>query len=711
MMYGSTLLVIHRLSDPLPHVARAGYLVLLPVVQAQAPHPTVYRYNICNGLSNQLLFHAASIAIAVEQGKEVEIPNHFIVNGVQQSDEPVLPSEKNSIPFGVAFDAAYFRQAVQELGIHTRFVSFDFTRRQIPCAGMQSLHQANPRLVLQILKAFRPSERLSVMISGITDALEERGVQEGICLHHRDGQDWYDHCSRWSSIDDGIYRGNCLGVPGRTFVQSLEDRGLTGSRWIYYCGDHEVPKALRSLKSPYQVVSRTDLMSYSDRQAVASLKEGSPVRDLWALIDFYACNSLSHFIGNSVSTFSAIQIALRESDNTFWYNSQSIPMGDIWRAYQIPIVYTYTELSKKSGKHLLQASITSVKKHMPHNKIHILYHGKQDRDFRRWLSKRGVTIHQHDPSWRGQIEAMRKHGDPNSSHLFLHSGNYFGTWQRIDIPSFINSEYCLLLDADTIVVRPFTLADFGLDMTYGIALSAENTDKDIPMNAGVMLMNIPRLRETYNEFIEFILEHVHSAKFDNPSPSDQGAYLDFYENDIRFLSRRFNFKPYYKLPPKSQSPFIIHFHGAKPHDYLKFIMGEKCDQAIDFLCANSFTLPYLCQSIQHFAAMSLAVDQVAYCKTSFDKSEHVFFCNEMMTILAQKKDECRDLSIPVEVALESVPDSLQLSKVAIWRRTRRALWKKTVVVFSFFALVCMAVATVFLRNHWRRNAPKGRHDH
>jgi hypothetical protein len=600
----------------------------------------VYQYNICNGLSNQLLYHSASIAVAVKEGKEVLIPDYFIVNGVQHTDEAVLPTDKNSIPFGDAFDQAFFLEQIQKLGIRATFVTFDSDEPQIPCTGMQTFRQADPRVALEVIKAFRPSNKMSRFISGITNKFKDR--EEGICVHHRDGKDWHDHCARWESINDGLYRGNCLGVPGRTFLQSLEDRGLADSRWIYYCGDHEVPKELRSSK--YTVISREDLMDQADTLAVEAIKSGQPSRDLWALIDFFVCGRLDHFIGNSVSTFSAIQIALRDGDNVYWYNSQSIPLGDIWRVYQIPIVYTYTELSKASGKHLLQASISSVRQQMPTNKIHILYHGVDDTEFRSWLREKDVIIHRHKPTWKGPIETMRQNGDPSKSHLFLHSGNYLGTWQRIDIPLFINSEYCLLLDADTIVVRPFTLSDFGLKLTRGIAMSAEISPNEVPSNAGVTLMNVPHMRQTHFKFLKFILKHVDSGVFNHPSPSDQGAYLEFYEPVVSFLSRSFNFKPYWKRSAiEEKDPFIVHFHGAKPHDFLKFIMGGKCDKAIQFLCDQTMSLPYLCRAMRIFARATMSVDGVAYCKASFTKSKEVVFCNYMLDALVSRKDQCRTI--------------------------------------------------------------------
>lgn len=370
-------------------------------------------------------------------------------------------------------------------------------------------------------------------------------------------------------------------------------------------------------------------------------------------------------------------------------------------------MYTYTELSHASGKHLLQASIVSVKKQMPHNKIHILYHGRDDKSFRMWLARQGVRIHQHDPVWRGQIEAMRKNGDPQSSHLFLHAGNYFGTWQRIDIPLFINSEYCLLLDSDTIVLKPFTLADFGLDLTFGIAMSAEFIPDSRPVNAGVVLMNVPRMRQTYHEFLEFILQHVSSAKFDAPSPSDQGAYMDFYRSDLRFMPHVFNFKPYWSLSDVSYDvPVVLHFHGAKPHDYLKAIMGDECDAALRSLCNRAMRMPFLCEAMQHFAQTSVSIDALSYCNASFEHKGKAFYCSEILHLLAERGPMCFDFAVLLELALSRVPDDLGLQKEKIVRNIRKASGSSWHVLF-FVATIGFAL---FLRLRCPlRNAQKVHH--
>eukprot|EP00957_Ditylum_brightwellii_P052438 3976863-Ditylum_brightwellii.AAC.1 len=299
---------------------------------------------------------------------------------------------------------------------------------------MSDVMRADAQIMLEVIKAFKPSPMMQTMIDQIKESFGEDQT-DAVCLHHRDGQDWHDHCDRWKAMSrsDGVYRGNCLGVPGQSFVRSLQNRGLTDSKIIYYCGDHDPPPGLSS----HKVVSwRTD-MSDENKKALDKMKRGD-LRDLYALVDF-----------------------------------------------QIPIVYTFTELSEQAGIHLLKTSIKSVRKHMPNNKIHILYHGTSNERLRSWLTDHEVIIHKHDPEWKDDIEIMRQNGAMESSHLFSHPGNYFGTWQRIDIGNEIDYEYCLLLDSDTIVTKPFTLNDFGLEITSGIAMSTEQKRDGKPANAGV----------------------------------------------------------------------------------------------------------------------------------------------------------------------------------------------------------------------------------
>ena len=207
---------------------------------------------------------------------------------------------------------------------------------------------------------------------------------------------------------------------------------------------------------------------------------------------------------------------------------------------------------------------------------------------------------------------MFARGDVTKSHLFQHGGNYFGTWQRIDIPKFINEEYVLLLDCDTIILDTFDHGDFGLEMTESIAFSAEsNEDLKEAWNAGVALMNLPYLRATYDDFLRFIETHQPNAPFQIhmdaggyiPAPSDQGAYLFFYYDTKKFLDKSFNDKPYYKHSKDiGNASKVLHFHGPKPHDYIGNWLGVPCKPAVRSICEmTEKETPNLCKSLKAFA--------------------------------------------------------------------------------------------------------------
>jgi hypothetical protein len=212
----------------------------------------------------------------------------------------------------------------------------------------------------------------------------------------------------------------------------------------------------------------------------------------------------------------------------------------------------------------------------------------------------------------------------------------------LDIPLFLNTEYCLLLDADTIINNPFTLADFGLNMTYGIAMSSEmHLESTEPSNAGVTLMNIPLLRRTHKTFLKFILDHVDTAEFNHSSPSDQGAYLVFYQSETRFLKRSFNMKPYWPVTRvEFKKSNIVHFHGPKPHEYLKFIMGKECNKALGDLCLLATKRPALCHALRQFAVAIHEVGLQPYCQTSFANNTQQDICENFLAALANETIEC-----------------------------------------------------------------------
>lgn len=250
----------------------------------------------------------------------------FIYNGVQTSDDNELPTAENSVPFNKVFDTDHLFGRIADFGIEARLVPSDWDlpdEERVPCVGMTPLSSEDAEIAMELVRAFKPIGTLNTVIEKARERMTRKGLgmANGVCLHHRDGKDWHDHCGRWGSIPDGIYRGNCLNETNVQFLDSLENRALTSKeRWVYYVGDHDVPRELSD--SRYPVVTKD---SFLDSEAKAVLMNGlfpsqnapkGPFRDLWSLIDFLMCDSLNYFIGNSVSSWSAMQLALRQRTNS-----------------------------------------------------------------------------------------------------------------------------------------------------------------------------------------------------------------------------------------------------------------------------------------------------------------------------------------------------------------------------------------------------------
>ena len=838
----------------------------------------VYRYAICNGLSNQFLHHVSHWARAHAEGyQHVEIPNAFVMHGAQDdSSTNVLPLlGVNAIPLTHVVDTRHLQDVLlRHYHLTSTLVPPSMSHNndkddECPFFAVPLSH-ASPTVVAHLLRdALRPSpDHVQPLLEALWQSLPSSS--NGICVHHRTGSDWHRHCHSWSAIADGVYRRNCdlpnndssssSSSSSSSLLSSLQSRVLFDQQrgghsmrqapqqpqdrtntttphnassalpWIYYCGDqphlpvelvlasheaHETAQKYgRSTTSHNQkpplvqvVTSRPHILKQQQARQRQGVDDPNRTRgtfaDLWerqrqflidqygltqlsahkdtdwqsryardwgALLDFFTCRHLPQFVGNSVSTFSALQIALRQPEPpilpstpstastatrrtdpleqtldptgsiqqnpelswpssswsvpslptaAYWYNSQSIPLSLMWNIYDIPLVYTFTEESMASGQYLLQASIASARHHMPPTTpIHVLYHGYNNTRFRHWLVHTArVILHQHENiTWKTDLEEMRQHGDFTKSHLFLHAGNYFGTWQRIDVPLYVNTEYALLLDSDTILQQGFTLADLGLNLTTSIAMSSElEYPLATPANAGVLLMNLPYLRQTYDDFLHYILSHKETGGVfgGHPSPSDQGAYLTFYNDTVQYLDYTFNAKPYFRTTTtranarwqeeeeqekgqgsrgKRQRPRrrrrvhknthkkkhrsepvhkIVHFHGPKPHHFLSYILfGQDCPEAFGHLCAMSWNEApeSLCHALAAFAQASFLSSAVVDDDETLAPSKnqttnstiHLEYCHASFAPHSLQVETCH--RVMKALAAEAVPgDALELT--------------------------------------------------
>mmetsp|Transcript_14690 Transcript_14690/g.20976 ORF Transcript_14690/g.20976 Transcript_14690/m.20976 type:complete len:737 (-) Transcript_14690:106-2316(-) len=637
-------------------------------------HPK--EYIVCNGLSNQLLGHVGYISKAITSGaKQIFIPDAFIFNGVQNIRRKsvlvnVFPTKENSVPLSHVFDTDALIQKIQEYGVEAELIPYqtvvarDYMKEQQSCDWLRALSSSNHQLAMELLQDLKPSRGfynlIQTTIANIRNRFkaEKANLSTGICLHHRDGDDWHKHCEQWEGIRDGVWRKNCLNdrrLPLHELVMGRIPPRIPKS-WVYYIGDEEPSEDLvGDFKSNgLDLIHREKhhLLSTKDIAKTMNMKSISlqTHRDFFTAVDYFTCAEIESFIGNSVSTFSANQIALRSGMNSSWYNSRSIPLAGLFRVFNVPIVYTYTEESHELTQYMLKASILSVRGNFGSTtNIHILYHGKKDNDFLTWLHNYDVIIHQHQPVWLDDMNSMMQNVDPMRSQTFLHGEHDIGRWQKIDIPLFINAEYCLVMDSDTIVHSKFGMHDFGLDVTRSLAVSGEiNEDSDIPWNMGVSLFNVPMLRETYQGFLKFITSQAKTSMLNNSKINEQVVYLKYYENTLQFLDKNFDVKPYQENANIFDKRKIIHFAGLKAHDLLKLYMRypknffpEDIRALIDKIDSRNKNLCLLL----HDFSLNIVKDSENlenYCFTEFgsNKTNKAYLtCMELFQKLASEKPE------------------------------------------------------------------------
>ena len=220
------------------------------------------------------------------------------------------------------------------------------------------------------------------------------------------------------------------------------------------------------------------------------------------------------------------------------------------------------------------------------------------------------------------------------------------------------------MDADTVVHKKFDLSSFGLEITPGIAVAQESETDFSPVNLGVALFNVPVLRETHQEFLKFVQSHADNNEDFVLGPSDQGAYLDFYHRHnnpdaaltldpshyVQRLDVIFNVKPYYREARLFHERYIVHFHGLKPHEIVKALMGypkHQFSKALHYLYDIMFQEDRqdLYCYILHDFAVALHVDKEnleQFCDLSFKDSKEKKFCADYIKILAEfpENEEC-----------------------------------------------------------------------
>lgn len=200
---------------------------------------------------------------------------------------------------------------------------------------------------------------------------------------------------------------------------------------------------------------------------------------------------------------------------------------------------------------LIKAAVRSALKNTTLN-TYFIYDGKPN-DLTQWLEKHNVKIIYHRCNFYDELE--KYYNDPMA--LIIASGAFL----RCDIPLIEQQDdYVLYTDCDVIFNKDINFVDIPNPEYFACSQEANKDDWDC-FNTGVMLMNVKKLRETYEDFKNYIVKHLPELY-----TFDQTAYQFFYGREkLTTLPEIYNHKPYWGI---DKNAVIIHYHGPKPTDFI-----------------------------------------------------------------------------------------------------------------------------------------------
>ncbi len=165
-----------------------------------------------------------------------------------------------------------------------------------------------------------------------------------------------------------------------------------------------------------------------------------------------------------------------------------------------------------------------------------------------WFERKDVIVVDSKLPYVDLIERLTKDGRYWTASL--------GHWLRTNVCLEEKlDEHVLYTDVDVVFLSKTIAGSLKPD----VFCAAPEFQKDSwnYFNAGVMVANVKKLRESYDEFENYLVKNIeeHTYNF-----HDQIAYNMFYRNKWDKLPIKMNWKPYWGLNNEAE---IVHFHGPK----------------------------------------------------------------------------------------------------------------------------------------------------
>lgn len=617
--------------------------------------PTI-SFKVCEGLTNQRIAIMQGLAIAVLANLPVVLPN------MQSSFDDTLSKQKRLSDF---FDETFLEQSLSSLrvhhgprqtagnptpaknalrqsragasyteentivvethnkvrprqfweavGIHSRLRNFSV---ELGCTFNSIAVFPDDSEVVGLLWAVDNALRPNAAIQGEVDALQmalgASGAGVYTALHVRIEDDWVAHCRTWTDFNAG--RDNCM-VNTEMLLNTFIANDVPETMPVYLAGGFTWDFVQKSpifdgLKKRYKIVMKDSLI------ADGHLQVNAANREWYAMIDYEICKRAATFVGNSVSTFSAVlELArLKAHVPAFHYNAGPIPLEKLLPIGRTPGGQQSARLkwvfsifigdgSKEAYLKMAKVAITSAHRRTTLSPFCIFNVApaasaatrKTANAFLKWMEAQKVVVIRHTPKWAHKIQETVDSGkaakNVKYSPLYNDASMMISTFARFDIPILgFTDDYVLYADVDVMFVSDVTLKTFAPLPKYmlcgtesqrdGTYLDSDSTN--FYANAGVILYNMRHMRNSHQDFINFAFSAdnmengLHYGRF---GPGDQGAYNMFYNEAMNVqASAHFNYKPYWEDPDPETFVSIVHWHGPKVVDYGAYLTG--CEKRV-----------------------------------------------------------------------------------------------------------------------------------
>lgn len=466
--------------------------------------------------------------------------------------------------------SSWARFARQVRGERTSVIQFGCTFNSLSALGDQGAIE----LLWRIDRAIRlatPLQQIADKIVGNIRAMSPTG--RFTVLHLRIEHDWVAFCKTYHA------KGNCMANEAVLHSVLAIERVPTSDP-IYVAAGMSIAKLyedtrFHQMMRMYHIMMKED--AYPNIYQQFSLTSH---RDVLALVDFAVALEADQFIGNCVSTWSAM-IELRRKilnprlPTTFHYNGGPIPLsyympinpkrkydGD-FQQYETakPIKWVFTMIAGASqlAIHHMKVAVMSAIANTTLVPYCLYYpvdwtssHPPQETsDAEQWLLDKGVVVIRHRPSWVWKVQPTLSSGALQTM---------IAKFMRFDIPVVgFTDNYILYTDIDIMFMRDLRWEDLGKQLPelflMGSDIKVAGDARD--GNAGVMLLQIDHLRRLYNSFIDWVFKAEDIKKgFEGGHVVD--LYQRYYSGNITLVDKPlFNWRPFWETTEEEFDQVII----------------------------------------------------------------------------------------------------------------------------------------------------------